>query len=426
VSADAAPARVAIVAVGSELLALGRTDTNSTHIAQTLQQAGLRVLSATIVGDDEGDLRAVIADALARADLVVCTGGLGPTDDDRTRDVVARVVGVPLYEDSDVVAAIRARFGRRGLTMPDINRRQAMVPEGASLVANERGTAPGIWLPAGARAVLLLPGPPREMRPMLEHALTSHVQPRWGRGRVERRHVMLAGRSESWVDERAQPIYGRWQGESPPITTTILASLGTVELHLTCSSTGPAGAADRLDAAVSTLVEAFGADVVSRDGRSLEQTVGDLLTARSWRAAVAESCTGGLVSARLTDVPGASAYLDRAAVSYSNAAKTEMLDVPADVLAAHGAVSEPTAAAMAEGLLRRAGVDVCVAVTGIAGPGGGTEQKPVGLVCFAVAGVRGTLTRAMQFTGDRTMIRALAATTALDLLRRYVAAEAPV
>ena len=418
-----APAAVAVVAVGSELLALGRADTNSPQIAAAMQRHGLAVRFTTVVGDDRGDLTDAMRHALARADLVVCTGGLGPTDDDRTRDVVAAVLGVPMHEDAGVLAGIRERFGQRGLTMPEINRRQAMVPAGATVVPNARGTAPGLWVPAGGRAILLLPGPPREMGPMLEHALATHVVPRWGGGLIRQRALVVAGRSESWVDERAQPVYGPWRDEALPVSTTILASLGTVELHLSCHGSDDGALTRRLDAAVAALDAVLGDDVVNHDGRSLEHTVGELLASRGWRVALAESCTGGLATTRLTDVPGSSAWVDRAVVSYSNAAKVDALGVPDALIALHGAVSEPVAAAMAEGVRARAGVDVAVAITGIAGPGGGTTEKPVGLVCFAVAGVRGTECRTSRFTGDRAVIRSLAATTALDLLRRYVRAS---
>lgn len=410
----------AVLAVGSELLALGRADTNSPQIAAALQQHGIAVAFTTVVGDARADLLAAMRHALSRADLVVCTGGLGPTDDDRTRDVAAEVTGLAMHEDTAVVSAIRERFGRRGLTMPESNRRQALVPTGAAVVPNGNGTAPGLWIPAGARAILLLPGPPREMRPMLTHALTAHIGPRFGGGVAVQRAVVLAGRSESWVDEQAQPIYGPWCDEPTPIVTTILASLGSVELHLSAYGSDRATLEARLDRAQAMLAAHFGADVVNTDGRSLEATVGEELRERAWTVAVAESCTGGLVTARLTDVPGSSACVDRAVVTYSNASKVDLLGVSEALLAAHGAVSEPVAAAMAEGLRARARVDVALAVTGIAGPDGGTAEKPVGLVCFAVAGPDGTIQRTSRFTGDRVVIRSLAATTVLDLLRRYL------
>ncbi len=414
------PARAALLAVGSELLHLGRTDTNSPYIAGVLQRHGLAVFATAVVGDEWDDLVAALRHAHTRADLVVCTGGLGPTDDDRTRDAAAHVLGLPLAEASDVVATIRERFQARGLTMPEINRRQALVPDGATILPNRRGTAPGLWIPVGDKAIVLLPGPPREMQPMLEHALATHILPRWGAGETAQRAVIVGGRSESWVDERAQPLYRPWALETPPIETTILASLGQVELHLTAHGPVLAPLQARLDRAVATLVEALGDDVVSTDGRNLEQTVGDLLRERGWRMAVAESCTGGLVTSRLTDVAGSSDYVDRGVVTYSNRAKTTELGVPDALLAAHGAVSEPVAVAMAEGLRQRAAVDVTVAITGIAGPGGGTAEKPVGTVCLAVAGPHGTVVRTARFTGERVAIKWLSATTILDMARRYL------
>ncbi|MGE0815203.1 MAG: CinA family nicotinamide mononucleotide deamidase-related protein [Vicinamibacterales bacterium] len=418
---DGPEVRAAVLAVGSELLTLGRTDTNSPHIAATLQTHGLRVEWTSVVGDDLRALTDAIGHALSRVDLVVCTGGLGPTDDDRTRTAVASVLSLPLHEDETVLDGIRQRFGRRGMTMPEINRRQAMVPEGAILVPNVNGTAPGLWIPAGGKAVLLLPGPPREMRPMLDAAIAAHIVPRWGASLTQQRSIVVAGRSESWVDERAAPLYGPWRDERPPVETTILASVGIVELHLSTTGLDAADGARRLDEKVGALAAVLGADVVSVDGASLEAAVGRLLQARQWRIALAESCTGGLATSRLTDVPGASAYVERAVVAYSNDAKTACLGVPPELLAAHGAVSEPVAVAMAEGARRGAGVDVAAAVTGIAGPGGATPEKPVGLVCFAVAGPGGTVTRTSRFTGDRAIIKALAATTVLDMVRRYAA-----
>lgn len=412
--------RAAVIAVGSELLHLGRTDTNSPHIARVLQAQGLSIVSTMVVGDDWDDLVDALRHARERAALVVCTGGLGPTGDDRTRDAAAHVLGLAMHEDAGVVAGIQARFQARNLVMPDSNRRQAQVPEGAAILANPRGTAPGLWIPAGDTAVLLLPGPPREMYPMLEQAVAAHVVPRWGRGETVQRSVIVGGRSESWVDERVQPLYAPWALESPPVETTILASLGQVELHLTMHGPERAPLEARLASAVEAFAAALGDSVVSVDGRHLEQVIGDLMRARGWTLALAESCTGGLVASRLTDVPGSSDFLDRGIVAYSNRAKVADLDVPAALIEAHGAVSEPVARAMAEGLRRRTSVDVTVAITGIAGPGGGSPEKPVGTVCLAVAGAGGTDVRTARFTGERQAIKALSATTALDLLRRYL------
>jgi nicotinamide-nucleotide amidase len=206
------PPTAAVLAIGSELLTLGRTDTNSPYIAAALQRYGISVRFTAVVGDDADALIAALSHALARVTLVVCTGGLGPTEDDRTRAAAATVLGLTLGEDETVLGAIRARFAARQLTMPEINRRQAEVPEGASVIANARGTAPGLWIPAGDGALLLLPGPPREMAPMLAEALERHVAPRWGVTASRQRVVIVAGRSESWVDERLQPIYSAWTG----------------------------------------------------------------------------------------------------------------------------------------------------------------------------------------------------------------------
>jgi len=421
----AARPRAAVLAIGSELLDLGRTDTNSPFIAATLERMGIDVVTTTVVGDDAGELEAAMRQALARADLVVCTGGLGPTDDDRTRAVAAALLALPLHEDPALVEAMRARFAARQLAMPAINRRQALVPAGATAIANARGTAPGLWIPTPAGALLLLPGPPREMTPMLDEAVVRHIAPRFGVTPSRRRVVIVAGRSESWLDERLAPIYAPWVAESPPVRTTVLASPGVVEVHLSSAGAAAADLDARLATAVAALTEPLGEDVVSIDGRSLEQAVGAALVARGWRLGLAESCTGGLVATRLTDVAGSSAYLDRGVVAYSNGAKTDLLGVPPSLIAAHGAVSEPVALAMAAGMRAAGGVDVAIAVTGIAGPGGGSDAKPVGTVCIAVDGPSGGDVRTWRFTGDRAVIRALSATTAIDRLRRYLARAVP-
>jgi nicotinamide-nucleotide amidase len=329
-----------------------------------------------------------------------------------------------MHEDPTVVEAMRARFAARQLAMPEINRRQALVPAGATAIGNSRGTAPGLWIPMPANAVLLLPGPPREMMPMLDEALTRFIAPRFGGAVSRHRTVVVAARSESWLDERLAPIYRPWLAEALPIDTTVLASLGVIEVHVSALGRDVAAIDARLAAAVEALAAPLGDDVVSVDGRRLEQVVGDALVARGWRIGLAESCTGGLVAVRLTDVPGSSAYVDRGVVVYSNRAKTDVLGVAPDLLAAYGAVSEPVAAAMAAGLRAASGVEVAVAVTGIAGPGGGSADKPVGTVCIAVETPDGREVRTFRFTGDRAMVRALAATTALDRLRRALGGAA--
>jgi nicotinamide-nucleotide amidase len=409
--------RACIVAVGSELLTPLRVDTNSLVITERLNAIGFDVRLKAIVGDDVDELADVFSGALAWADLIVLTGGLGPTADDVTRDAVARVLQLPFDEDGAIVERIRARFARRGMTMPDINRRQAMVPRGAALVDNPNGTAPGLWLEHGHRAILLLPGPPREMTPMLDAVIAERLAPRSRGAGLFRRVLKITGRTESDVDQLAQPIYGPWTSQAVPISTTILAVLGQIELHLTARA-GDRGAADAaLDAAVAALCAALGDAVYSVDGRPLEAVVGSLLRARRLTIAVAESCTGGLLASRLTDVPGSSDYVERGAVCYSNRAKTEWLGVSEALIAEHGAVSEPVVEAMAAGIRSRAAVNVGVGVTGIAGPGGGTREKPVGTVAIAVKSDDDARVRTFQFVGGREMVKFQASQAALNMVR---------
>ncbi len=409
----------AIIAVGSELLRHDRTDTNSLYITARLEELGIPVILKAIVGDNLSDLTDAVRFALSRGDLVVLTGGLGPTDDDLTRDAVSAALGRGMSHDEPTIDAIRSRFARRRMVMPEINRRQGLVIDGARLLPNENGTAPGQWIDDGQRIVLLLPGPPREMRPMMDAVAGGALAERVGRERLFRRSVRIAGRSESHAEELLQPLYAKWTRLPVPIDATILAAIGLIELQLTLRTADAAQATAILDAAVQDVVSAFGPDAFSTDGATLEVVVGRLLAGRGLRVAFAESCTGGLVSARLSDVPGCSAYFERAIVSYSNAAKQELLGVPGELIEQHGAVSEPVAIAMAEGIRARAGVDVGVSVTGIAGPSGGSEAKPVGTVAIAVSGPGGsTRVRTSLFPGNRAQIRTLAAQAALDHLRR--------
>lgn len=406
-----------IIAVGSELLTPFRVDTNSLAITERLNTIGYAVRLKTIVGDTVDELAQVVSSALVWADLIVLTGGLGPTEDDVTRDAVARVLQVPLEEDGAVVERIRARFVRRGMTMPDINRRQAMVPRGATLLDNANGTAPGLWIEHGRTAIVLLPGPPREMTSMLDAVIAERLAPRSGGAGLFRRVMKITGRTESDVDQQAQPMYGAWTSRAIPISTTILAMLGQIELHLTARAESRASADAALDAAVAELRTALGDAVYSVDGRPLEAVVGELLRARRATIAVAESCTGGLLASRLTDVPGSSDYVERGAVCYSNRAKTEWLGVTEALLARHGAVSEQVAEAMAAGIRSRAGVTVGVGVTGIAGPGGGTAEKPVGTVAIAVQTDDDARVRTFQFTGGREMVKFQASQAALNMVR---------
>jgi nicotinamide-nucleotide amidase len=412
--------KACIVAVGSEMLTPFRVDTNSLVITERLNAIGYDVRLKAVVADDVGELARVIDGALAWADLIVITGGLGPTEDDVTRDAVASVLGTPLDVDESIVDRIRDRFARRGMTMPEINRRQAMVPRGATVLPNPNGTAPGLWMERGETAIALLPGPPREMKPMLEAVIAERLAPKAGGRRLFRRVLKITGRAESDVDAQAQPVYGQWTAQPVPISTTILAVLGQIELHLTAEAVSQADADRALAAAVRELQQTLGPAVYSTDGRPLEAVVGDLLRERHLTIAVAESCTGGLLASRLTDVPGSSDYVERGVVCYSNRSKTELAGVPEAMIAEHGAVSEPVALAMAEGIRSRAGTNIGIGVTGIAGPGGGSPEKPVGTVAIAVVVDGERRVRTFQFIGGREMVKFQGAQSALNMTRLLV------
>jgi len=412
--------RAAIIAVGSEMLTPAKVDTNSLFITEQLNLLGIELAFKSIVGDDRGELEHAVRDAIARVDLLVCCGGLGPTDDDLTRPVVADVVQRPLVEDEMMTAKIRARFQGRGLEMPEINRRQAMVPAGARVLANVNGTAPGLWIEHGDRVVLLLPGPPRELKPMMSSVAEGLLRERAGGMSLVRRVIKITGRSESHTEEMVQPLYAEWSRAEVPIAVTILASLGQIELHLSACCAVRPDAEAALDKAVEQVRNVMGLHVYSTDGRGLEEVVGAVLAERKLTIAVGESCTGGLIASRLTDVPGSSRYLDRGVVAYSNAAKTELLGVPDEMLKAHGAVSEVVATAMAEGIRSRSRVDIGIGVTGIAGPDGGTAEKPVGMVCIAASATAGTRIRTFRFVGGREMVKFQASQAALDMVRRML------
>ncbi len=408
-----------IIAVGSELLTSTKVDTNSLFLTERLNALGLAVRYKMVVGDDPAEVVSAVRGAGAHADLVVLTGGLGATDDDVTREAVASVFGLDLFEDPDVVSHIRARFQARGFEMPEINRRQALIPEGATILWNARGTAPGLLIERDDVTVVLLPGPPRELRPLFDEVADKHIGGRTAGERVFRRALVIAGRTETHVEELTQPVYSRWTDQVPAIETTILASLGQIELHLSTRNASGQSAAARLDDATEELAQVLDRNLVSRDGESLECVVGSLLRTHGYRVAVAESCTGGLVTSRLTDIPGSSAYVDAGWTVYSNEAKVRQLGVDATTIERHGAVSEAVAEAMAVQARDRAGVDYGLGVTGIAGPGGGSEEKPVGTVCLGLAGPDGQVrVRTLRFPGERERVKFQASQAALDMLRR--------
>jgi nicotinamide-nucleotide amidase len=412
-----------IIAIGSELLGDTRLDTNSLFLAGRLAALGIELRTKAVVGDSRQDLAMLFEQALGRADLIILTGGLGPTEDDVTRDAVAHVLGLQLEEDPAIVARIQQRFERRGLRMPEVNRRQALVPRGAKVLDNPNGTAPGLVIEHPRTLIVLLPGPPRELQPMFETLVTSVLAGRATRERLFRSMLIVTGRTESHVEQAIQHLYAAWRDGRPSVDATILASPGQIELHLIARS-DDAQAADRaLAAARQQVIDILGEDVVSTDGRALEQVVGDLLRERALKIAVAESCTGGLLLSRLTDIPGSSAWVLAGVVAYSNESKTAFADVPLGLLQAHGAVSEPVAVAMAEGIRARLGSNVGVGVTGIAGPTGGTPQKPVGTVAIAVVGSDGSArVRSFSFPGGRAQVKYQATQAALDMVRRLFTA----
>jgi nicotinamide-nucleotide amidase len=406
-----------IIAVGSELLTPFRVDTNSLAITQRLNEIGFDVRLKAVVGDDVAELAKMLSEALGTVQLIVTTGGLGPTDDDITRDALARVLGVPLDFDEAIADGIRERFAQRGLAMPEINRRQAMVPRGAIALDNRKGSAPGLWIERGPTKILVLPGPPREMTPMLEEVIRERLTPQTAGAGLFRRVVRITGRTESDVDSRVQPVYSRWRDRPVPIATTILAVSGQIELHLTASAAGRAAADVALEEALGELKGVLGPLIYSVDGRPLEAVVGDLLRGAGWTISVAESCTGGLLMSRLTDIPGSSDYADRGIVCYSNRSKVELLGIPEALIEQHGAVSEPVARAMAEGVRAVARSDVGIGITGIAGPGGGTPDKPVGTVAIAVAAGEAVRVRMFNFFGGREMVKFQSTQAALNMLR---------
>src|SRR2546422_334931 len=403
-----------IIAIGSELLAPDRTDTNSLWLTEKLNRIGIDVKLKTIVGDDDARLEELIKDAAKRSRVVITTGGLGPTEDDITRKVVARALGRRLILDENVLNEIRARFQSFGVTMPERNSRQAMVIDGAEVLPNPNGTAPGLYLEHEGCAIALFPGPPREMNPMFENHVQSRLEKLAGDLRFARRMLRVAGLGESAVDEKIAPIYTKYDNPQ----TTILFNQSEIEIHLTARGRTEAEADALLDRLSEQLEERLGDAVFSFAGEKMEEIVGLKLTLGGYTVAVAESCTGGLIAERLTEVPGSSKYFIEGAVTYSNDAKTRTLDVEPMLLLEHGAVSAPVAEAMAEGIRKRARTDFGLSVTGIAGPGGGTEEKPIGLVYIALADDVQTKSRKLQIPGDRQLVRWRASQAALDLLRR--------
>ena len=375
-----------ILAIGDELIHGALLDTNSKYIAGELERIGCVVHRFTVTSDDPGHLRAALADACGRADVVVATGGLGPTLDDRTRDLVAEVLGGPLWFDATSWEQIQAWMSRRGRAVPDSNRRQAMFPPGATPIANPVGTAPAFAVTIGRARLFALPGVPREMQVLLHDAVLPQVAVLPGLTPTAQVWLRILGPSEALLGECIEPFMV--PGRNPAVGITATGGLLTIRIVGTAPTREQALAAcERTAAELRPLVAKW---LFAEGTFDLPELVMRRLQQKGWTLALAESCTGGLLAARLTDLPGVSAVLRGGVVAYSNESKTTLLGVDPALLAAHGAVSEPVAAAMANGARERFGADVAVATTGIAGPDGGTAQKPVGTVCFATAAPTGT------------------------------------
>lgn len=409
-----------IVAIGSELLTPFRQDTNSLYLTEKLNQLGVEVIQKTIVGDSLERLTEAAGLALSRADIVIFMGGLGPTEDDLTREAVAAAMGLTLHRDSSIIAALEHRFAVHGWKMAPNNLKQADVIAGAVALPNANGTAPGQWLTgkyeSRERIVLLLPGPPFELKALYEEQCVDRLRAKLPTQFIATRELRITGIGESACDARVAPIYTKFED----VQTTILAGAGEVSLHLKTRSTSFESAQERVDQLAARIEEELGPLVFSDNGDSLEQIVGYYLQMRGSTVAVAESCTGGLLAERITSISGSSRYFLGSAVVYSNQLKTILADVPAAMIAKHGAVSREVAAALAEGIRKRSGATFGVGVTGVAGPTGGTEEKPVGLVFHGLADESGTEVIERKFPGDRKRIRWFASQQALDMIRRKV------
>jgi len=411
--------RVEVVTIGTELLLGFTLDTNGADLGRALAAAGADVTRRTSVPDDDPSVRAAVGEALERTGFVITTGGLGPTPDDVTREAVAGLLGRRLVPDAGVLQALEQRFRRHGRwPMPAANRRQADVPEGATVLPNPRGTAPGLWLEdAQGRTVVMLPGVPRELRGLLADEVLPRIATRSGGQVVLSRTLRTTGAPESAIAERVAPV----EDELPPLSLAFLPSTDGVDLRLTARGLDRTEADERLTHAAARLVERLGEHYYGADDSDLAAVVLAAVHARGRRLAVAESCTGGLLGARLTAVPGASAVFVGGVVAYADDVKRDQLGVPAETLARHGAVSEEAVRAMAEGARRAFGVGCAIAITGIAGPTGGTPDKPVGTVCLAAAGDAELRVVTRVFPGDRVEIRQHGAQAGLDLLRRLLA-----
>ena len=407
-----------IIAIGSELLTPFRQDTNSLYLTEKLNQLGVEVIFKTIVGDSREHLTGAASLAVSRAEIVIFMGGLGPTEDDLTREAVADALGLDLYRDPAIVSSLEQRFAARGWKMAANNMKQADVITGATVLPNANGSAPGQWMSGKyegrERIIMLLPGPPHELKALFEEQCLARLRAKLPTQFIATRELKITGLGESLCDARVAPIYKLYTD----VQTTILAGAGEIQLHLRTRAASLEAAQARVDQLVEKIEDELGDYVFSDNGDSMEQIVGYYLQMRNATLAVAESCTGGLVAERVTSVSGSSRYFLGGAVVYSNQLKTAFAEVPAELIAKHGAVSREVAAALAEGIRRHSGATLGLGITGVAGPTGGTDAKPVGLVFHALASDGKTEVVERTFAGDRKRIRRFASQQALDMVRR--------
>ncbi|MBP6005145.1 MAG: competence/damage-inducible protein A [Pyrinomonadaceae bacterium] len=405
-----------IIAIGSELLTPTKTDTNSLWLTEKLNDIGIEVMLKTIVGDDGARLEETVRDALKRSDVVITTGGLGPTADDNTREFTAAAVGRELVYHEDIEQHLRERFRSWGREMPEINKRQAYVIDGADILPNPNGSAVGMLAEMDGKMLIILPGPPRENQPMFTDHVFGRLKAIAGEVFVKRRILRVSGLGESAVDEIAAPIYMSYES----VQTSILFNKSEVEIHIAARADTEAEAVATCNKLADELIAAIGKPVFATHGETMEEIVGAHLIRRGETVSVAESCTGGLIGQRITAVAGSSRYFLEGAVTYSNEAKMRTLGVPAEILERHGAVSAECAEAMADGMRAYAGTDHAISVTGIAGPDGGTDEKPVGTVFIGYSGAKGTKSVRLNLPGDRYLIRWRTSQAALDYLRRQI------
>jgi len=409
-----------IIAIGSELLTPEKTDTNSLWLTGRLNEIGVEVKLKTIVGDDAARLEEAIADAVKRSDVIITTGGLGPTEDDITRRCSANAIGRELVYHEELEAHLRERFRLWGREMPEINKRQAYVIDGAEILPNPNGSAVGMLAKIDEKFLAVLPGPPRENQPMFDNYVFAKLKESAGNVIVKRRVLRVTGYGESAVDELIAPIYTSYQN----LDTSILFTKSEIEVHLAARADSDGKASVVVEEVTKKILDVLGDAVFSTDNETMEEVLGKILTKRGLTISTAESCTGGLISRRLTEVPGSSKYFLEGVVSYSNEAKIRLLNIPSKTIEMHGAVSAETAEAMAKGMREVSGSDVALSVTGIAGPDGGTPEKPVGTVFIGYSDTHGEMSRKFLFPGDRYLIRWRSSQAALDYVRRRLLAAA--